>query len=139
MAEVFNWQLNRTMQYPYEESRPQRQAAAVFDTNKCIGCQTCTMACKTCWTSGNGQEYMLWNNVETKPWGSYPLAWDVRELELLGPQHWDGDTYAGKTIFEAAPAGREEHRLDPDRHGLRLPEPRRGRGQRVASPSSGTT
>jgi nitrate reductase beta subunit len=105
MAEVFNWQLNRTMTYPYEESRPQRQAAAVFDTNKCIGCQTCTMACKTTWTSGIGQEYMLWNNVETKPWGSYPLAWDVRELELLGPQHWDGDTYTGQTIFEAAPAG----------------------------------
>ncbi|MBI4883087.1 MAG: dehydrogenase [Actinobacteria bacterium] len=105
MAEVFNWQLNRTMQYPYEEVRPVRQAAAVFDTNKCIGCQTCTMACKTCWTSGNGQEYMLWNNVETKPWGSYPLAWDVRELELLGPQHWSGDTYTGKTIFEAAPTG----------------------------------
>jgi nitrate reductase / nitrite oxidoreductase, beta subunit len=105
VAEVFNWQLNRTMQYPYVESRPQRQAAAVFDTNKCIGCQTCTMACKTCWTSGHGQEDMLWNNVETKPWGSYPLAWDVRELELLGPQHWDGDTYTGKTIFESAPAG----------------------------------
>lgn len=105
MPDVRNWQLNRTMLYPYEEARPERQAAAVFDTNKCIGCQTCTMACKTCWTSGQGQEYMLWNNVETKPWGSYPLAWDVRELELLGPQHWDGDTYAGKTIFEAAPAG----------------------------------
>ncbi|MCC6226158.1 MAG: dehydrogenase [Microthrixaceae bacterium] len=105
MAEVTNWQLNRAMYYPYEESRPTRQAAAVFDTNKCIGCQTCTIACKTCWTSGQGQEYMLWNNVETKPWGSYPLAWDVRELQLLGPQTWDGDTYTGNTIFEAAPAG----------------------------------
>lgn len=105
MAEVTNWQLNRTMYYPYEESRPTRQAAAVFDTNKCIGCQTCTIACKTCWTSGQGQEYMLWNNVETKPWGSYPLAWDVRELQLLGPQTWEGDTYTGNTIFEAAPAG----------------------------------
>lgn len=107
MAEVMNWQLNRTMAYPYEEARPVRQAAAVFDTNKCIGCQTCTMACKTCWTSGHGQEYMLWNNVETKPWGSYPLAWDVRELEMLGPQHWDGNTYGGKTIFEAAPQGKK--------------------------------
>ena len=107
MVEVMNWQLNRMMTYPYEEARPLRQAAAVFDTNKCIGCQTCTMACKTCWTSGHGQEYMLWNNVETKPWGSYPLAWDVRELELLGPQHWDGKTYGGKTIFEAAPEGRK--------------------------------
>lgn len=105
MAEVFNWQINRSMTYPYEEARPQRQAAAVFDTNKCIGCQTCTMACKTCWTSGHGQEYMLWNNVETKPWGSYPLAWDVRELQLLGPQSWDGGTYTGQTIFEAAPQG----------------------------------
>jgi nitrate reductase beta subunit len=105
MSEVFNWQINRKMTYPYDESRPQRQASAVFDTNKCIGCQTCTLACKTCWTSGKGQEYMFWNNVETKPWGSYPLAWDVRELELLGPQSWDGETYTGKTIFESAPAG----------------------------------
>ncbi|GMU79532.1 MAG: hypothetical protein AMXMBFR46_23220 [Acidimicrobiia bacterium] len=104
MAKVFNWQLNREMDYPYEEARPTRQAAAIFDTNKCIGCQTCTLACKTCWTSGKGQEYMLWNNVETKPWGSYPLAWDVKILEELGPQRWDGDTYAGSTIYEAAPA-----------------------------------
>jgi nitrate reductase beta subunit len=109
MAEVYNWQLGRTMTYPYAEARPQKQAAAVFDTNKCIGCQTCTLACKTCWTSGQGQEYMLWNNVETKPWGSFPLAWDVRVLDKLGPQHWNDDgTYGGKTIFEAAPQG-EKH------------------------------
>ena len=109
MAGVYNWQLGRTMTYPYSEARPQKQAAAVFDTNKCIGCQTCTMACKTCWTSGQGQEYMLWNNVETKPWGSYPLAWDVRVLDALGPQTWDDDgVYGGKTIFEAAPEG-EKH------------------------------
>ena len=109
MAEVYNWQLGRTMAYPYAEARPQKQAAAIFDTNKCIGCQTCTLACKTCWTSGQGQEYMLWNNVETKPWGSFPLAWDVRVLEKLGPQHWNDDgSYGGKTIFEAAPQG-EKH------------------------------
>ena len=106
MPNVNNWQLGRTMSYPFAESRPTRQAAAVFDTNKCIACQTCTLACKTCWTSGQGQENMLWNNVETKPWGSFPLAWDVRELELLGPQHWDGEVYGGNTIFEAAPQGR---------------------------------
>jgi nitrate reductase / nitrite oxidoreductase, beta subunit len=75
----------------------------VFDTNKCIACQTCTMACKNAWTSGRGQEYMLWNNVETKPWGFYPTGWDVRMLEKLGPQKWDGDRYTGKTVFEAAP------------------------------------
>lgn len=114
MPNVFNWQLGREMSYPYEESRPKRQAASVFDTNKCIACQTCTLACKTSWTSGKGQEYMLFNNVETKPWGSYPLAWDVKVLDMLGPQTWDGDTYSGKTIFEAAPAGQRHVGFTPN-------------------------
>ena len=102
---VFNWQLNREMEYVYPQSHPDKQAAWVFDTNKCIACQTCTMACKNAWTSGKGQEYMWWNNVETKPWGFYPLGWDVRLLEKLGPQTWDSDTYTGKTIFEAPDYG----------------------------------
>ena len=106
MARVRNWQINREMSYWYPESRPQRQFAAVFDTNKCISCQTCTLACKTTWTSGKGQEYMLWNNVETKPYGFYPLAWDLKLLEKLGPQTWTADgAYEGRTIFEAAEAG----------------------------------
>lgn len=88
MAKVKNWHLNREMEYPYEENRPKRQWAIVFDLNKCIACQTCSLACKTTWTSGKGQEYMFWNNVETKPYGSYPLAWDVRVLEKLGHQQW---------------------------------------------------
>src|SRR5690606_15749007 len=75
MAEVFNWQLGREMQYPFEAERPRRQIAWVFDTNKCIACQTCTVACKSTWTSGTGQEYMLWNNVETKPYGFFPQGW----------------------------------------------------------------
>jgi len=105
MARVYNWQLGREMSYWYPESRPQRQFAAVFDTNKCIACQTCTLACKTTWTSGKGQEYMLWNNVESKPYGSYPLAYDVKLLDMLEGQHWNGSKYAGQTIFESAPAG----------------------------------
>jgi len=105
MARVYNWQIGREMSYWYPEQRPKRQFAAVFDTNKCIACQTCTLACKTTWTSGKGQEYMLWNNVETKPYGFYPLAWDVNLLEKLGAQSWDGDKYAGRTVFEAAQAG----------------------------------
>ena len=28
------------------------QFAMVMDLNKCLGCQTCTMACKTMWTDG---------------------------------------------------------------------------------------
>ncbi|MEK7406693.1 MAG: 4Fe-4S dicluster domain-containing protein [Acidobacteriota bacterium] len=105
MARVFNWQIGREMSYWYPESRPARQFAAVFDINKCIACQTCTLACKTTWTSGKGQEYMLWNNVESKPYGFYPLAWDLKLLETLGAQSWRGKVYEGRTIFEAAPAG----------------------------------
>lgn len=105
MARVNNWQIGRTMSYWYAENRPKRQFGAVFDINKCIACQTCTLACKTTWTSGRGQEYMLWNNVETKPYGSYPLAWDLELLRQLGPQTWEGGVYRGRTVFESAPAG----------------------------------
>ncbi len=116
MAKVNNWHLGREMDYPYDEHRPKRQWAIVFDLNKCIGCQTCSLACKTTWTSGKGQEYMFWNNVETKPWGSYPLAWDVRVLEKLGQQEWvKNKPYDGKTIFEAAaPEERAVHFFPED-------------------------
>ena len=53
-----------------------RQLAMVMDLNKCIGCQTCTVACKTQWTNRNGREYMYWNNVETRPGGGYPKGWE---------------------------------------------------------------
>ena len=103
MARVHNWQIGRVMSYWYAEARPRRQFAAVFDTNKCIACQTCTIACKTMWTSGRGQEYMFWNNVESKPYGFYPLGYDTKILDLLGAQSWRGSRYEGRTIFEAAP------------------------------------
>jgi nitrate reductase beta subunit len=105
MARVFNWQLGREMDYPYEGSRPRKQFAGLFDINKCIACQTCSIACKTTWTSGRGQEYMFWNNVESKPRGFYPLGYDVNVLNLLGEQPWEGQRYAGRTVFEAAPPG----------------------------------
>jgi nitrate reductase beta subunit len=114
MARVYNWQMQREMSYWYPEARPKRQFAAVFDINKCIACQTCTLACKTTWTSGKGQEYMLWNNVESKPYGFYPLGWDVRILERLGPQTWNGESYEGRTIFEAAEAGERALGWRPD-------------------------
>jgi len=105
MAKVFNWQIGREMDYPYEGVRPQRQFGMIMDTNKCIACQTCTVACKTTWTPGRGQEYMFWNNVETKPYGYYPLGWDVRILEKLGVQDMSSFPYKGKTLFESAPGG----------------------------------
>ena len=107
MPKVKNWQLNREMEYPYEENRPKRQIGYVFDINKCIACQTCTVACKTTWTSGKGQEMMFWNNVETKPYGGYPLQWDIEILDDLDDQVWEEENqrYEGKTIFESAPRG----------------------------------
>ena len=107
MSQVFNWQLNRKMEYPHEEHHPDRQFVFVFNLNRCIGCQTCTMACKSTWTFSKGQEYMWWNNVETKPYGGYPQHWDVKLLRKLeevnqGGQKWSGETFEGMTIFEAA-------------------------------------
>jgi nitrate reductase beta subunit len=105
MAEVNNWQIGRTMEYPYTENRPRRQIAWIFDPNKCIGCQTCTIACKSTWTWGSGQEYMLWNNVESKPFGFFPVGWDVELMRAMGPAKWDADgKYVGQTIFEGLAA-----------------------------------
>ena len=48
------------------------QIAMVFHLDKCIGCHTCSIACKNVWTDRKGTEYMWWNNVETKPGTGYP-------------------------------------------------------------------
>jgi nitrate reductase beta subunit len=117
MPEVYNWQLGRPMSYPHEEHHPQWQFAFVFNTNRCIGCQTCTMSCKSTWTFSKGQELMWWNNVESKPYGGYPQHWDSNLLNMLeaanpGNQVWDISDkepernpygkFDGWTIFEAA-------------------------------------
>jgi len=114
MPKVYNWQIGREMEYPYEGARPKKQFAMVMDLNKCIACQTCTVACKTSWTSGRGQEAMFWNNVETKPYGYYPLGWDVRVLEKLGVQDIGHGPYKGRTIFEAAEEGERALGYLPD-------------------------
>ena len=86
MPMVYNWQIGREMFYPYEGVRPKKQFAAVFNINRCIGCQTCTMACKSTWTFSKGQEHMWWNNVETKPYGGYPHQWDRSEERRVGKE-----------------------------------------------------
>lgn len=122
MPDVHNWQLGRPMTYRFPGAVPERQFAAVFNINRCIACQTCTMACRSTWTFSPGQELMWWNNVETKPYGGYPAHWDVRTLQMLedanpGGQTWDPASpepgsapygqFNGKTIFEAAPDGEQ--------------------------------
>ena len=52
------------------------QTAMVFHLDKCIGCHTCSVACKNVWTDRAGAEYMWWNNVETKPGTGYPTMWE---------------------------------------------------------------
>ena len=51
----------------------------VFHLDKCIGCHTCSVACKNVWTDRPGAEYMWWNNVETKPGTGYPTKWEDQE------------------------------------------------------------
>jgi nitrate reductase beta subunit len=74
------------------------------------------MACKSTWTFSKGQEHMWWTNVETKPYGGHPQAWDVKALALLEENSPGGrwtpkpsagkpyGVYEGKTLFEPTPA-----------------------------------
>ena len=55
------------------------QVAMVFHLDKCIGCHTCSVACKNIWTDRKGTEYMWWNNVETKPGTGFPTAWEDQD------------------------------------------------------------
>lgn len=55
------------------------QVSMVFHLDKCIGCHTCSIACKNVWTDRKGAEYMWWNNVETKPGTGYPTNWENQE------------------------------------------------------------
>lgn len=55
------------------------QIATVFHLDKCIGCHTCSIACKNLWTDRKGVEYMWWNNVETKPGTGYPTRWEDQQ------------------------------------------------------------
>src|SRR5512135_3860121 len=52
------------------------QIASVFHLDKCIGCHTCSVACKNQWSDRRGVEYAWWNNVETRPGTGYPLLWE---------------------------------------------------------------
>jgi nitrate reductase beta subunit len=62
----------------------------VFHLDKCIGCHTCSIACKNIWTDRKGTEYMWWNNVETKPGTGYPTRWEDQEKYKGGWEKQNG-------------------------------------------------
>ncbi len=59
--------------------RVRAQMSMLFHLDKCIGCHTCSIACKNLWTDRRGAEYMWWNNVETRPGTGYPTGWEDQE------------------------------------------------------------
>ena len=66
------------------------QVSMMFHLDKCIGCHTCSIACKNIWTDRQGTEYMWWNNVETKPGTGYPTKWEDQE-QYKGGWKKEGD------------------------------------------------
>ena len=71
--------------YKEELIASNRQIANIIDLNKCMGCQTCTVACKNLWTDRPGTEHMRWMNVTTYPGAGYP-----RDYEKMGGG-WQGE------------------------------------------------
>ncbi len=74
------------------------QVSIVFHLDKCIGCHTCSIACKNIWTDRKGTEYMWWNNVETKPGTGYPTRWEDQEKYRGG---WEKDKGALKLKLQS--------------------------------------
>ncbi|MCK5691669.1 MAG: nitrate reductase subunit beta [Bacteroidales bacterium] len=66
------------------------QISMVFHLDKCIGCHTCSIACKNTWTDRKGAEYMWWNNVETKPGTGYPTKWEDQSIYKGG---WEKNSH----------------------------------------------
>jgi nitrate reductase beta subunit len=69
----------------------------LFHLDKCIGCHTCSVACKNLWTDRKGVEYMWWNNVETRPGAGYPTLWEDQEHYRGGWEYRSG-TKGGGTL-----------------------------------------
>lgn len=77
-------------------TRSRRQLAWVVDLNKCIGCQTCSVACKVLWHQEDpGTESMWWMTVNTQPGRGMPRDW-----ETMGGGYVDGKLQLGRAPTE---------------------------------------
>ena len=68
-----------------------RQLALVFDLNKCMGCQCCSVACKMLWTREAGEEHQWWCTVNTQPGRGTPRDWSE-----MGGGYRDGKLVLGR-------------------------------------------
>jgi ethylbenzene hydroxylase subunit beta/complex iron-sulfur molybdoenzyme family reductase subunit beta len=69
-----------------------RQIAFVFDLNKCIGCQTCSVACKVLWHQEEpGADEQWWCSVNTQPGRGTPRDW-----ESMGGGYKEGELALGQ-------------------------------------------
>jgi nitrate reductase beta subunit len=73
------------------------QVATVFHLDKCLGCHTCSVACKNVWTDRPGAEYMWWNNVETKPGTGFPSKWEDQSSYRGGWERHNGGVRLSST------------------------------------------
>lgn len=85
-------------------SESNRQLAMVFDLNKCIGCQTCAVACKILWTRDESTDYQWWCTVNTVPGLGSPKDWEkmgggYREGKLVLGDAPDKEDFGGGWDF----------------------------------------
>ncbi|MCK6553782.1 respiratory nitrate reductase subunit beta [Candidatus Binatia bacterium] len=85
------------MTAPHRTATP-RQVAMLFDLNKCMGCQTCSVACKMLWTREAGEELQWWCTVNTQPGLGTPKGWE---------QMGGGYDANGKVVLGHVPAAEE--------------------------------
>jgi DMSO reductase family type II enzyme iron-sulfur subunit len=83
------------------------QVAMVFDLNKCMGCQTCSIACKVLWTREEGEEHQWWMTVNTQPGQGTPKDW-----EHMGGGRKDGSPVTGHQPTRAEFGGGWEFNYD---------------------------